>query len=68
MLLVIFNKDSDKVCQIMTAEKKPSAANFEVIFIKGRQVFKKKHYHLRLAYLAVFSFLNVQAQTQVSVK
>ena len=57
-LLVILNKDSDKVFQ-MTDEKKPSAANFEVMY-RGR--------HVKIAYLAVFSFLNVRAQTQVSVK
>ena len=62
------SQDSDKVCQIMTVEKKPSVANFEVMSIKGRRVFKKRHYHFLLAYLAAFSFLNVQAQTQVSVK
>ncbi len=67
-LLVILTKDSDKVCQIMTVvEKKPSVTNFEVVHIKGRRVFKKNHHHLLLAYLAVFSFFNVQAQTQVSV-
>ena len=58
-LIVILNKDSDKVFQ-MIDEKKPSAANFEVMYIRGR--------HVIIAYLAVFSFLNVQAQTQVSVK
>ena len=52
----------------MTVEKKPSVANFEAMSIKGRHVFKKRLYHLPLAYLAAFSFLNVQAQTQVSVK
>lgn len=58
-LIVILNKDSDKVFQ-MIDKKKPSAANFEVMYIRGR--------HVKIAYLAVFSFLNVQAQTQVSVK
>ena len=67
-LLVILTKDSDKVCQIMTVEKKPSVSNIEVMYIKGQHVFKRSHYHLLLAYLAVFSFLNVQAQNQVSVK
>jgi hypothetical protein len=66
-LLVILDKDSDKVCRIITVEKKPSVANFEVMHIKGPHVFKKSHNHLLLAYLVVFSFLNVQAQTQVSL-
>ena len=68
ILRLTLGEDSDKVCQIMTVEKKPSEANFEVMSIKGRHVFKKRHYHFLLAYLAVFSFINVQAQIQVSVK
>ena len=67
-LLVTIKEDSDKICQIITVEKKSPRENFEVMSIKGRHVLKKSHNHLLLAYLAVLLFLHVEAQTQVSVK
>ena len=67
-LLVILYEDSDKDFQIMTVEKKPPMTNFKVMSIKGRHISKKRHNHPLLAYLAVFSFLQVQAQTKVSVE